>query len=155
MWDLDPKEDWAPKNWCFWTVVLEKTLESLLGAKVITQVISKINQSWIFIARTDFKVEAPILWPPYVKSWLIRTYPKDWREEEKGTTEEEMIVWHHWLNGHEFEQVQGSGTGQGSLACCSPEGCKEPHMTEPLNHNKANKYWLSTGWQETHDANTS
>ena len=100
------KESWVPKNWCFWTVVLEKTLESPLDCKEIQPVNPKGNQSWIFIGRTD--AEALILWPPDVKSWLIRKDPdagKDWRQEEKGTTEDEMVGWHHWLNGHECKQT--------------------------------------------------
>ena len=104
MWELDYKESWALKNWCFWTVVLEKTLESPLDSKDIQPVHPKENQSWIFIGRAD--AEAPILWPPDAKTWLIRKNPdagKDWRQEEKGTTEDEMVGWHHWLSGHEFE----------------------------------------------------
>ena len=106
MWELDHKENWAPKNWCFWTVVLEKTLENPLNSKETKPVHPKGNQSWIFIGRTDAEAEAPILCPPDVKSWLIWEDPndgKDWRWEEKGTTEDEMVVWHHWLNGCEFE----------------------------------------------------
>ena len=106
MWELDYKESWAPKNWCFWTVVLEKTLESLLDCKEIKPVNPKGNQSWILTGRTDTKAEIPILWPPDVKNWLIWKDPhagKNWRQEEKGMTEDEMVVWHHRLNGHEFE----------------------------------------------------
>ena len=106
MWELDYKESWAPTNWCFWTVVLEKTLESPLAFKKIQPVHPKGNHSWIFIWRTDAEAEAPILWPPDVKNWLIWKDPdagKDWRQEEKGTTEDEIVGWHHWLNGHEFE----------------------------------------------------
>ena len=106
MWEWDHKESWAPKNWCFWTVVLEKTLESLLDSKEMQQVYPKINQSWIFIGRTDAKAETPILWPRDVKNWLIGKDPdagKDWRREEKEMTEDEVVGWHHGLNGHEFE----------------------------------------------------
>ena len=106
MWELDCEESWAPKNWCFWTVVLEKTLESPLDCKEIKPVHPKGNQSWIFIERTDTKAEAPLLWPPDVKSWLLGKDPdagKDWWREEKGTTEDEMVGWHHQLDGHEFE----------------------------------------------------
>ena len=102
MWELDYKESWAPKNWCFWTMVLEKTLEGLLDSKEIQPVLPKGNQSWIFIGKTD----TPILWPPDVKNWLTGKDPdagKDWRRDEKGTTEDEMVGWHHQLNGHEFE----------------------------------------------------
>ena len=105
MWELDYKESWAPKNWCFWTVVLEKTVASPLDCKEIQPVHPKGDQSWKFIGRTDAKAETPILWPPNAKSWLIWKYPdaaKDWRQE-KGTTEDEMVGWHHRLNGHEFE----------------------------------------------------
>ena len=136
MWELDPKEGWVPKTWCFWTVVLEKTLESPLDSKEIKPANPKGNQSWIFIGRTDAEAEIPLLWPPDVKKWLIWKDPdegKDWRQEEKGTTEDDMFGWHHWLNEREFEQVPGVGDGQGSLACCSPWGCKESDMTERLN----------------------
>ena len=136
MWKLDHKESWALKNWCSWTVVLEKTLESPLDCKEIQPVHPKGNQSWIFIGRTDAEAEAPIPWPPDVKSWLIGKDPdagKDWRQEEKGMTEDEMVRWHHWLNGHEFEQVPGVGHRQGSLACCSPWGHKELDTAEGLN----------------------
>ena len=120
MWELDCKESWAPKNWCFWTVVLEKTFESSLDRKEIQSVHPKGNQSWIFIGRTDAEAETPILWPPHAKSWLTGKDPdaaKDWGQEEKGTTEEEMVGWHHWLNGHESEQTPGDSEGQGSLVC--------------------------------------
>ena len=130
MSELDYKESWAPKNWCFWTVVLEKTLESPLDCTEIKPVNSKGDQSWIFIGRTDAEAEAPILWPPAAKSWLIGKDPdawKDWRWKEKGMTEDEMVGWHHWLNGHEFEQALGVGDGQGSLACCCPWGCRVSH----------------------------
>ena len=136
MWELDHKEGWALKNWCFWTVVLEKTLESPLDSMEIKPVNPKGIQSWIFIGRTDVKAEAPILWPPDVKSWITGKDPdggKDWRWEEKGMTEDEMVGWHHWLDGHEFEQALGVGDGQESLACCSPWGHKELDMTEQLN----------------------
>ena len=122
MWDLGYKESWVPKNWRFWTVVLEKTLESPLDCKEIKPVNPKGNQSWIFIGRTDVEAETPILWPPDSKNWLIGKDPdsgKDWRQEEKGT-EDEMLGWHHQLDGHEFEQALGVHHGQGSLACCSP-----------------------------------
>ena len=105
MWEMDYKESWAPKNWCFWTMVLEKTLESPLDCKEIQPVHSKGNQFWIFIGRTDVEAETPILWPPDAKSWLIGKDPdagKDWKWE-KGRTENEMVGWHHWLNGHESE----------------------------------------------------
>ena len=123
MWELDYKESWAPKNWCFWTVVLEKTLESPLDCKEIQPVHSKGNQSWIFIGKTDAEAETetPVLWLPDVKSQIPGKDPdarKDWRQE-KGTTEGEMVGWHHRLDGHEFEQAPGVGDGQGSLACCS------------------------------------
>ena len=119
MWELDHKESWVPTNWCFWTVVLEKTLESPLDCKEIQSVHPKGNQSWIFIGRTD--AEAPILWPPDVKSQLTGKDPdakKDRGQEEKQATEDEMVAWHHWLHGHEFEQAPGDSEGQGSLACC-------------------------------------
>ena len=136
MWELDCEESWAPKNWCFWTVVLEKTLESPLDSKEIKPVSPKGNQSWIFIGRTDAKAETPILWPPDAKNWLIGKDPdagKYWRQEEKGMIEDEMVGWHHQLNGLKFEQALGVGDEQGSLAGCSPRGCKESDMTERLN----------------------
>ena len=105
MWELDYKEGWAPKNWCFWTVVLEKTLESPLNCKEIQPVHRKGDQSWIFTGRTNVETETPILWPPDAKNWLIWKNPdagKDWGQEEKGMTEDERVGWHHWLNGHGF-----------------------------------------------------
>ena len=135
MWELDYREGWVPKNWCFWTVVL-KTLESCLDSKEIQPVHPKGDQSWIFIGRTDAEAETPILWPPRAKNWLTGKDPdvgKDWRQEEKGMTEDEMVGWHHRLDGHEFEQVPGVGDGQGSLVCCSPWGRKESDTTERLN----------------------
>ena len=136
MWELDHKEGWVPKNCCFLTVVLEKTLESPLDSKEIKPVNLKGNQPWIIICRTNAEAETPILWPPGVKNWLTGKDPdpgKDWTQEEKGMTEDEMVGWYHWLNGHEFEQASGVGDGQGSLACCSPWGCKESDTTEWLN----------------------
>ena len=123
MWELDHKESWVSKNWCFWTVVLEKTLESPLDCKEMQPVHPKGNQSWILIGRTDVEAEAPILWPPDAKSRLIGKEPKagkDQRQKEKGMTENEMVGWHHWLDGHEYEESLGVGDGRGSLACCSP-----------------------------------
>ena len=129
MWVLDHKESWVLKKlWC---------VESSLYCK-IKPVNPKGNQSWIFIGRTNTETEAPILWPPDVKSWLIGKDPdakKDWRQEEKRITEDVMVGWQHWLNGHEFKQALGDGEGQRSLACCSPWGCKVPDMTERLNNN--------------------
>ena len=126
IWELGYKESWVLKNWCFWTVVLEKTLESPLDIREIQPVNPKGNQSRIFIGRTDAEAEVSILWPPNVKNWLLgkdSDAGKDWRQE-KETTQDEMVVWHHRLNGHEFEQALGVGDGQGSLACCSQWGCK-------------------------------
>ena len=133
MWELDCEENWAPKNWCFWTVVLEKTLEHPLDCKEIQPVHSKGDQSWVFIGRTDAKAETPILWPPHETSWLIGKHPdagRDWGQEEKGTTE---ARWHHWLDGHESEWTLGVGDGQGGLACCNSWGRKESDMTKRLN----------------------
>ena len=141
MCELDYKESWAPKNWCFWTVVLEKTLESSLDFKEIQPVHLKGNQSWIFIGRTDVEAETPIHWPPDAKSGLIWKDPdagKDWRWEEKGMTDDEMVGWHHRLNGYEFEWALGVGDGQGGLECCSPWGCKELDMTKWLNWTELN-----------------
>ena len=134
MWELDCEKGWAPKNWCFWTVVLERTPESPLDCKEIKPVCSKGNQSWIFIGRTD--AETPILWPCDVKNWLVGKDPdsgKDWRREEKGMTEDEMVGWHHQCHGREFEQAPGDGEGQRSLLCCSPWDCKELDTTKQLN----------------------
>ena len=135
MWELDYKESWAPKNWCFWTVVLEKTLESPLNCKEIHPVHPKGDQSWVFIGRSDVKLETLILWPPHVKSWLIgkdSDAGRDWGQKEKGTTEDEMAGWHHWLDGCESEWTPGVGDGQGGLACCDLWGCKESDTTERL-----------------------
>ena len=123
MWELDNKESWAPKNWCFQTVVLEKILESPLNSEEIKPVNPKGNRPWILIGRTDAEAEVPIHWPLDAKSQLIGKDPdagKDWGQEEKGATEYEMVGWHHWLNGHEFEQTPGDSEGQRSPACCSP-----------------------------------
>ena len=128
--------------WCFWTVVLEKTLKSPLDCKEIKSVNHKGYQSWIFIGKTDAEAEIPILWPPDGKNWLIgkvSQFPdagKDWRQEEKGTTDDEMIGWHHWLDGHGSEQTWGVGDGQGSLECCSPWGRRESDMIEQMNWNE-------------------
>ena len=121
MWELDCEEGWAPKNWCFWTVVLEKTLESPLDCKEIQPVHPKGDQSWDFFGRNDAKAETLVLWPPHAKSPLIGKDPnagRDWGQEEKGTTEDEMAGWHHRLDGHESEWTPGVGDGQGGLACC-------------------------------------
>ena len=135
MWELDCEESWAPMNLCFWTVVLEKTLQSPFNSKEIKPVNPKVNQSWIFIERTDVEVEAPIIWPADAKNWLIGKDPdagKDWRQEEKKTREDEMVGCYHRLNEHEFKQAPGVGDGQGSLVCCGPWGCKELDTTERL-----------------------
>ena len=142
-WDGESR---APKNWCFWTVVLEKILESPLDCKEIQPVHPKGNQSWIFIERTDAEAETPILGPPDAMNWLIGKDPdvgKDWRQVEKGTTEDEMVGRHHYLNGHEFEQALGIGDGQGFLACYSPRGRKESDMTERLD-------WVGIGSLHLH-----
>ena len=143
MWELDCEEGWAPKNWCFWTVVLEKTLESPLGCKEIQPVHSEGDQPWDFFGRTDAKAKTPILWPPHVKSWLTgkdSDAGRDWGQEEKGTTEDEMAGWHHWLDGRESEWTPGFGNGQGGLACCDSWGRKESDTTERLN-------WTELNWE--------
>ena len=145
MWELDCEESSAPKNWCFWTVVLEKTLESPLDCKEIQPVHSEGDQPWVLIGGTDVEAETPILWPPDVKNWLIGKDPdggKEWRQEEKGMIEDEMVGWHHRLNGHEFEQALGVVDGQGSLACCSPWGGKESDTAEWLNWTDIVLYYL-------------
>ena len=141
MWELDHKKGWVLKNWDFWGVVLEKTLENPLDSREIKSVNCKGNQSWIFIGRSDAEAEAPILWPSVVKSGFIRKDSdagKDWRQGEKRMTDNKMVGWHHRLNGFEFEQSPGNGEGQGSLEICSPRGRRESDMTEWLNNS-----WLS------------
>ena len=141
MWELDCEESWVPKNWCFRTVVLEKTLESPLDCKEIQPVHSEGDQSWVFFGRTDAKAETPVLWPPHAKSWLIgkdSDAGRDWGQEEKGTTEDKMVGWHHILDGHELVWTLGVGDGQGSLACCNSWGHKESDMTEWLNWTELN-----------------
>ena len=134
--ELDCEEGWALKNWCFWTVVLEKTLENPLDCKEINTVHPKGNQPWIFFGRNDAKAETPVLWPPHAKSWLIgkdSDAGRDWRQEEKGMTEDEMAGWHHWLDGRESGWTRGVGDGQGGLVCCDSWGRKESDTTEWLN----------------------
>ena len=136
MWEIDYKQSWVPKNWCFWTVVLDKTLESPLDCKEIQPVHPKGNQSCIFIGRTEAEAETTILQPHDAKNRLIGKDPdaeKDWRREEKGMTEDEMGGWHHRVYGHEFEQAPGVGDGQGILVCCSSWVGKESDTTEQLN----------------------
>ena len=136
MWELDREESWAPKNWCFWTVVLEKTLEGPLVCKEIQPVHSKGDQPWDFFGRNDAKAETPILWAPHVKNWLTgkdSDTGRDWGQEEMRTTEDEMAGWHHWLHGPEFEWTLGVGDGQGGLACCDSWGRKQSRHTEWLN----------------------
>ena len=136
--ELDHKESWALKNWCFGTVVLTKALESPFDSKEIKAVNPKGNQSWIFTGRTDTEAEAPILWPPMWRTDSLEKNPdagKDWRQEKKMTTEDEMVGWHHQFNGHEFEQTLGDSEGQGSLVCCSPCSHKESDRTKWLNNN--------------------
>ena len=135
MWELDCEEGWAPKNWCLWTVVLEKTLESPLDCKEIQPVHSEGDQPWDFFGRNDAEAETPVLWTPHAKSWLIgkdSDAGRDWGQEEKGTTEDEMAGWHHWLDGHESQWTPGVGDRQGGLACCDSWGRKESDTTERL-----------------------
>ena len=146
MWVLDHKEGWVPKNWYFWTVVLEKTFESPLDWKEIEPVNPIGNQSWIFIGRTDAEAETLKLWLPDAKNWLVRKDPdagKDWRQEEKGMTEDEIVGWHRRLNGHEFEPSLGVCDGQRSLTCCRPWGHKESDMPEWLNWILLKSSWLT------------
>ena len=127
MWELDCEESWAPKNWCVWTVVLEKTLESPSDCKEIQPVHSKGDQPWDFFGRNDAKAETPVLWPPHAKSWLIgkdSDAGRNWGQEKKGMTEDEMAGWHHWLDGLEFEWTTGDGDGQGGLVCRDSWGCR-------------------------------
>ena len=143
MWELDHKESWAPKNWSFWTVVLQKTLESPLDCNEIQPVHPKGKESWIFITRTDAEAETLIPWPPGEKNWLIGKDPdagKDWRLEEKGMTEDEMVGWHHRLDGHEFEQALGVGDGQCSLTCLQSMG------SERVRHDWATELSWDYKW---------
>ena len=143
MWVLDCEESWAPKNWCFWTVVLEKTLESPLDCKEIQPVHSKGDQSWVFFGRNDAKAETLVLWPPHAKNWLIGKDPdagRDWGQE-KGTTQDEMAGLHHGLDGRESEWTPGVGDGQGGLACCDSWDRKESDMTERLNWTELKVIW--------------
>ena len=144
MWELDHIEGWVPKNWCFWTVVLEKTLESPLDCK-IQPVHPKGDQSWVFIGRTDAEAETPMLWPPDAKNWLIG---KDPVERLKAGGERDDRGWNGWMalptRWREFEQALGVGDGQGSLACCSPWDCKELDMTEQLNYLSEYNYLLKS-----------
>ena len=147
MWELDCEESWALKNWCFWTVVLEKTLESPLDWKEIQPVHPKGHQSWVFNGRTDAKAETPILWPPHVKSWVIGKDPdagRDWEQEEKVMTEDEMAGWHHRLDAHGFGWTPGVSDGQGGLVCCDSWGGKESDMTERLKWTELN--WTDDNW---------
>ena len=146
MWELDCEESWAPKNCCFWTVVLEKTRDSPLDCKEIQPVHSEGDQPWDFFGRNDTKAETPVLWPPHVKSWLIGKDPgagRDWGQE-KGKTEDEMAGWHHRLDGRESEWTPGFGDGQGGLAYCDSWGHKELDTTDRLNWTE----WKA-GSQET------
>ena len=132
------------KNWCFWIVVLEKTLESPLDCKEIQPVHSKGDQPWVVFGRTDAKAETLVLWPPHVKSWLMgkdSDAGRDWEQEEKGTTEDEMAGWHHRLDGCEFERTLGVGDGQGGLECCDTWGCKESDTTERLKWTEKRPQW--------------
>ena len=156
MWELDYKESWVSKNWCFWTVVLEKTNESPLDCKEIQPAHPKVNQSWILIGRMDAKAETPIIWPPDAKNWLFGRDPdagKDWRPEEKGMTEDEMVGWHHRLNGHGFGWTPGVSDGQGGLVLWFMGSQKVRHdwvtelnWTEPstcLYHPKWNLLYIA------------
>ena len=143
MWELDCEERWGANNWCFWTVVLEKALESPLDYKDLLPVLSKWDQPWDFFGRNDAKAETPILWPLHVKSWLIgkdSDAGRDPGQDDKGMTEDETAGWHHWLDGRESEWTLGVGDGQGGLTCCDSWGRKESDRTEPLN-------WTELNWR--------
>ena len=148
IWELDCEEIWAPKNWCFWTVVLEKTLESPLDCREIQPVHPKGHQSWVFIGRTDAEAETPILWPPHVKSWLIIKDPdtgKDWGQEEKGTAEDEMVGWHHRLDGHGFGWTVGVGWWTG-----------RPGMLLFMGSQRVGHDWVTElNWTELEDKETN
>ena len=142
MWELNHKDGWAPKNWCFRTVVLEKTIENLLDSREIRPIKPKGNQPWVFIERIGAEAEAPIFWPSDAKSWLTGKDPdagKNWGQEEKGETKDEMVGWYQRLNGHELEQTLGDSEGRGSLVCCSPWGCKE---SDTLSNWTTRNLWI-------------
>ena len=148
---------WALKNWCFWTVVLAKTLESPLDCKEIQPVHSEVDQPWDFFGRNDAKAETLVLWPPHEKSWLIGkdfVVARVWGQEKKGMIEDEMAGWHHWLNGCEYEWTPEVGDGQGGLACCDSWSCKESDMTEQLKWTELNSMGISSGflsfWHPNH-----
>ena len=152
MWESDHKEGWAPKNWHFWTEVLEKTLESHVDCKEIKPFNPRGNQPWIFIGRTDAEAKAPIFWPSDLKSWLTGKAPDAGRkcgQEEKGATEDKMVGWYHWLNGHESEQTQRDSDGQRSLACCSSWGRRVGHDldTEQQSYYFI-QFWHHFSWRE-------
>ena len=149
MWELDCEESWAPKNWCFWTVLLEKTPESPLDCKEIQPVHSKRDQPWVFFGRNDAKAETPILWPSHAKLGKDSDAGRNWGQEEKGTTEDKMAGWHHRLDGPESEWTPGVGDGQGGLACCNSWGRKELDMTEWLNWTEL-KMQLILRWAQFH-----
>ena len=150
MWELDHKGSSAPKNWCFWTMVLEKTLESPLDSKEIKPVNPKGNQSWIFIGSTDAKAETPILWPPEELTHWKR--PWCWQRLKAGreVCDRGWDGWHHWFNAYEFEQTLGDSEGQESLACCRPRGCKESHWTERLNNKSFYNIWIPSPTSSTY-----
>ena len=159
MWELDHREDGAQQYWCFWTVVLEKTLECSLDLEEIKLVYPKGNQPWIFIGRTDVEAQVPILWARDVKSQLIGKDPdvgEDWGQEEEGATEDEMVEQHPWLNGHEFEKTQGDGERQGRLASCSSWGHRELDTTWQLNklHARTMTLKLTSPDQQQHRLGT-
>ena len=148
MWELDCEESWALKNWCFWTVVLEKTLESPLDCKEIQPVHSKGDQAWVFFGRNDAEAETPVLWPPHVKSWLVgkdSDAGRDWGQEDKGTTENEMAGWHHWLDGRESEWTPGDGDGQGGLACCDSWGHASVTELRQIYWDVSLEIWMIKG----------
>ena len=149
MWELDCEESWVLKNWCFWSVVLEKTLESPLDCREIQPVHPKGDESWVFIGRTDVEAETPIFWPPDAKSWLIWKDPdagKDWRQE-KGMTEDEIVRWHRRLNGHEFGWTPEVGDGQGGLTCCSSWGRRVGHdWATELNRTDPSQLAQESKW---------
>ena len=150
MLELDCEESWVPKNWCFWTVVLEKTLESPLDCKEIQPVHSEGDRPWDFFGRNDAKAETPVLWPPHAKSWLIgkdSDSGRDWGQEEKGMTEDEMAGWNYRLDECDFEWTPGNGDGQGGLACCNSWARKELDMTEWLNWTELTGSSLNMYWE--------
>ena len=152
LWELEYKEGGAPENWCFWTVALEKTPESPTDSKELKSVNLKVNQPWILIGRTDAEATAPVFGSPDANSWLTGKVPdavKDWGQEEERVSEDDMVRWDHWCNGHDLGQTSGDSEGQEGLECCNPWGHKELDMTGRLNNSNSWGMWDLVSWPGT------